>query len=116
MNETNPEIEANLDAIATICCAAISGDANAELNRVDGLLKSLLMSGYSRSANRSFEVDLETLVKEKCGEKVSHRGGELSALSAKFASQFAALARQQSKSPTDHVPPKAANISAATKA
>ncbi len=116
MNEPNPEIHANLDALATICCAAISSDPTAEFERVDGLLRTLLMSGYTRIENRSLEVDLESRVKEMCGEQASHRGGELSSLCAKFASQFADLARQQSRSPTENSPPEAANISSATDA
>ncbi len=111
MEEMNPEIEASLEALAKICCDAMAGDSIAELERCDGLLKSLLMSGYDRAENRSLEVDLEKRVKDKCGETASHRGGELSSLTAELASKFADLARQQSRAPADQSPPKAANIS-----
>ena len=116
MEEPNPEIEAVLDALAMLCCTAISGEAAAECERVDGLLKSLLMSGYNRTEKRFLEADLVKRVKAKCGEKASHRGGMLSSLSGELASKFAALARQQSVAPTDAYSPKAANISAATDA
>jgi hypothetical protein len=107
METSNPQIEASLNALATICCDAISGgDNRAELERVDGLLKTLLMSGYARM-DRSLEVDLENRVKGQCIKSVSHRGGELSSLSAKLARQFSNLARQQSQTPDDNTLPSA---------
>jgi hypothetical protein len=114
MEQSNPQIEASLDALATICCAAIDGSENpAELERVDGLLKTLLMSGYARLDQRSLQVDLESRIKEKC-TSVSHRVGDLASLSARIASQFADLARQQSRTPDDLS--RAANSSPATNA
>jgi hypothetical protein len=107
MEKSNPQIEASLEALATICCSAIGGNENgAGLERVDGLLKTLLMSGYARM-DRSLEVDLENRVKEQCINSVLHRAGELSSLSAKLARQFSNLARQQSQTPNDNSLPSA---------
>jgi hypothetical protein len=114
MEEPNPEIEAILDTLAMLCCTAISGEEAAKLERVDGLLKSLLMSGYKRTEKRILEAELQKRVKERCGKKASHRGGMLSSLSGKIASKFADLARQQSIAPSDDYPPKAAKTSVAT--
>ncbi len=103
MDTTNPQIEANLDALATICCDAIKGESDAGLERTDALLKSLLMSGYNRIGDRPLQVDLETRVKEKCGTflPLPHRVSNLTSLSSTLARKFADLARRESKAPID---------------
>ena len=101
METTNPQIEANLDALATICCDAINGESDAGLERTDALLKSLLMSGYNRIGDRPLQVDLETRVKEKCGAFLPHRVSNLTSLSSTLAKKFADLARRESKTPID---------------
>ncbi|TWU22315.1 hypothetical protein Pla52o_33710 [Novipirellula galeiformis] len=116
MNETNPEIEASLDALATLCCESLSGTADPAVDRSERLLKTLLMSGYVGKKKASFQVDLETRVKAKCRDCAMHRGGALSSMSEKLAKQFADLARWESKNPSDTSPSKAANISSATDA
>ncbi len=114
--ETNPEIEADLNELAKICCRSLAGESDAGMDRADNLLKSLLMSGYAGKKNRSFQVDLENRVKEQCRDCAMHRGGALSSMSEKLAKKFADLARWESRTPSDASPPKAANISSATDA
>ncbi|WP_442509358.1 hypothetical protein SH528x_000927 [Novipirellula sp. SH528] len=57
--ETNPEIEADLNELAKICCRSLAGESDAGMDRAENLLKSLLMSGYAGKKNRSFQVDFE---------------------------------------------------------
>lgn len=114
MDEKNPEIEASFDALANICCDALNGNNDEGLERTDALLKSLLMSGYHRSKDRVFQVDLENRVNEKCRDRAIHRGGELSSLSTILAKKFTELARWDSKTPEDESPSQAAHIRATT--
>ncbi|WP_144057734.1 hypothetical protein [Novipirellula maiorica] len=114
--ETNPEIEAHLNEIAKICCRSLAGESDAEMDRIENLLKSLLMSGYVGKKHRSFQVDLETRVKDQCRDCAMHRGGALSSMSEKLAKKFADLTRWESRTPSDASPAKPANISSATDA
>ncbi|KAA5542603.1 hypothetical protein FYK55_13790 [Roseiconus nitratireducens] len=115
MSETNPEIEAQMDELAHLCCQRLSGELPAD-ERSDLLLKSLLMSGYVWKHKGSFQADLEARVKSRCGHHAMHRGGELSSMSEKLEEKFRELARWESKSPDTTSKPKAANISSATDA
>jgi hypothetical protein len=101
METTNPQIDANLDALATICCNSINGELNAGLERADALLKSLLMSGYKRLGERPLQVDLETRVSEKCGQCLPRGSGELTSLCTNLARRFANLASRESKTPSN---------------
>lgn len=114
MNDTNPEIEANLDELANVCCAILAGKANDHIDRRDRLLKSLLMSGYVWKKQDSFQADLERRVKSRCRDSAMHRGGALSSLSVELATKFENLARWESRTPDDGSPSKPANISSAT--
>ncbi|TWU08408.1 hypothetical protein [Stieleria varia] len=116
MSNTNPEIEAHMDALASICCDVLTGAETDVGERPDQLLKSLLMSGYVWKKNGSFQSDLESRVKAKCMDRAMHRGGALSSLSSKLSTKFSDLARRESLTPNNDSPPKAANISAATDA
>jgi hypothetical protein len=97
MEKSNPELEASLDALAKLCCDAISGDGDTEIERVDPLLMSLLMSGYNRSEERSLQQDLEERVKRSCSKQVSNRGGQLASMITDFSRRFAAINRQNSR-------------------
>jgi hypothetical protein len=95
MHDTNPEIEASLDALAEICQQAATSDIVAPLDRVEGLLQSMLMSGYNRSKYGSLEVELMTRIEDRCEQPIVPRRSEVSSLVSKIASRFADLERQQ---------------------
>ncbi|MDM4015403.1 hypothetical protein [Roseiconus lacunae] len=114
---TNPQIEAQLDSLATHCCDVLLGEESLADDRCDQLLRSLLMSGYRNKDGRSIQVELDERVKEKCGERAMHRGGELSSITSKVEKRFTEIARWESKSPKDDTDDtKPANISSATDA
>jgi len=99
---TNPQIEANLDALATICRDSINGESDAGRERTDALLKSLLMSGYNRIGDQPLRIDLEARVKEKSDGSSPRRVSEMLAMSGHLARKFADLARRESKTPVDN--------------
>ncbi len=118
-SNTNPQVEMQLDKLATICCEQIKGEQVEQPlddRTIDMLLKSLLMSGYARQEGRALVVDIEARVKDKCREIVLHRGGELSSITGKLQNKFDKLAQWESRQPTDDTKAKAANISSATDA
>lgn len=114
MDDTNPQIEAALDGLAELVCESLQGDQPTVGDRSEGLLKTLLMSGYDRKSKSSLMMDIENRVKDRCREPAMHRGGALSSISKQLSDKFQDLARWESKTPDDKSPPKAANISAAT--
>ena len=61
----NPEIESQLQALSELCCSALTGQVGTQ-ERVEPLLKSLLMSGYSRTAQTTLQAELEIRVKKIC--------------------------------------------------
>lgn len=118
---TNPEIEAALDDLAGLVCQSITGSDPSKSQdqfsqRKPGLLKTLVMSGYSQKDRRSLITDLESRVKSQCGNEAMHRGGSLSSMSSKLNEDFEEMARWESNQPMTKDPPKAANISSATNA
>jgi len=115
MSETNPEIEAQMDQLAMICCQRLKGDPSAE-GRTESLMKSILMSGYSLKSGRSFQTDLERRIKDQCREVAMHRGGALSSMTSKLDEKFREMARWETKSPQSKSKAKSANISSSTDA
>ena len=116
MSDFNPEMEAHLNELATICCERLEGGRDHAGGRSALLLKSLLMSGYVRRESGSFQAELERRVKDRCFECAMHRGAALESLSGELSAKLRELARWESTSPSDNSPPKAANISSATDA
>ncbi|TWT54894.1 hypothetical protein Pla22_25480 [Rubripirellula amarantea] len=116
MDETNPEIESTLNELAKLVCESLKGENQDLIERRDGLLKSLLMSGYVWKSNEGLMTNVENRVKDQCGEQAMHRGGALSSITGKLATKFRELAQWESRTPNDDNPPKAANISSATDA
>ncbi len=116
MDDTNPQIESALDDLADLVCETFRNDSQDLNERTDGLLKTLLMSGYTRKAGSSLPVEIEKRVKDRCGEPAMHRGGALSSITAKLSQKLHTLAQWESRSPQDKKSAKAANISSATDA
>ncbi|GAA4453722.1 hypothetical protein [Novipirellula rosea] len=119
MSDTNPQINEQLNKLAAICCEQLEG--NEPTTAMDEastkpLLKSLLMSGFSRKEGASLQVEIENRVKDRCRDTSMHRGGALSSITGKLQKQFDDLARWESKQPGDDSKAKAANISSATDA
>ncbi len=114
MSTTNPQIDAQLDKLAELCCQSLDGEQSIASEDSDALLKAMLMSGYARMEGRSLQQDIETRVKDKCRDSAMHRGGELSAMTAELSRKFSEMKRWESRQPEDRAKPQAANISAVT--
>ncbi|KAA1261454.1 hypothetical protein LF1_40040 [Rubripirellula obstinata] len=121
-DKTNPQIEETLDQLAELVCRSLSGEENQLTERRDGLLKTLVMSGYVWKADETVMQQVEERVKNQCVEPSMHRGGALSSMTSKLNTRFQEISRWESKTPTESKsmendsPPKAANISSATDA
>ena len=116
MSETNPEIDAQLDSLAELCCTALRGGDAMPEEKVEKLLRGLLMSGYSRKSSRPVNAELETRVRTKCPEPAMHRGGALSSLTDQMQNKYDELARWHATQPKDSTDAKSANISSSTDA
>ncbi|MCS7469763.1 hypothetical protein NZK35_24185 [Stieleria sp. ICT_E10.1] len=119
MSNTNPQIEKQLDKLASICCTRLenaSTDPTLDDSSVEELLKSLLMSGYGRLADRKLQVDIESRVKDMCREPAMHRGGALTGITEQLQNKFDQLQDWESRQPDEKGEAKAANISSATDA
>ncbi|WP_145389809.1 hypothetical protein [Stieleria neptunia] len=119
MSKTNPQIEKQLDKLASICCTRLentSSDPTMDDAAVDELLKALLMSGYARQADRTLQVELENRVKDMCRDPAMHRGGALTGLTEQLQNKFDQLKSWESRQPGETSTAKAANISSATDA
>ena len=113
-DEMNPEIERTLDELADLLCKSLNGELTDPGERQDGLLKTLVMSGYVRQSERSLMDEIERRVKDKFGKPSMSRGGALSSMTSKLEARFKSLARWESDSPVDDSPPTAANMSPPT--
>ncbi|PAY18667.1 hypothetical protein CKO51_15160 [Rhodopirellula sp. SM50] len=119
MSNVNPQIEKQLDKLASICCTRLehsSKNPALDDSSVEELLKSLLMSGYARLPDRTLQVDIEDRVKDMCREPAMHRGGALSGLTQQLQNKFDQLKSWESRQPDETSKAKAANISSATDA
>jgi hypothetical protein len=119
--KTNPEIEAALDELALLVCKSFMPNQASESNgsldeRKEGLLRTLVVSGYGRKDRRSLVTDIESRVKLQCLERAMHRGGALSSISSGLKRDLEEMIRQEAHQPTSSDPPKATNISSATNA
>jgi hypothetical protein len=111
MNQLNPELESQLDALAQLCCKALKGESDDFADRSDQLLKSLLMSGFKLKSDQTLMVEVERRIKDLCPDFASQRGGETSSMTRNLEKKFERLAKWESDSPKDHSaqPPSAIN-------
>ena len=116
MAEMNIEIEAQLDALADICCAKMNGDTNDINDRIEMLLKSILMSGYVRTNGKSLRADVEARSKGKCRDTMMHHHEELAGITRNMQDRFDKMITWESTKPEKFTPSKTANISSATDA
>ncbi|EMB18761.1 hypothetical protein [Rhodopirellula europaea] len=114
--ELNPQIEQALDELAELVCQSLQSEGEMLVERQDALLKTLVMSGHTWKSERTVVEEVERRVKDRCGEQAMHRGGALTALTARLGEKLQSIQRWESKSPSDDHASKPANISSATDA
>lgn len=114
----NPEIERQLDAIATLCGEKIDSDseglaADQFVQRSTRLLKGLLLSGFTRTATTPLKVELEQRVVERFRKAAMHRRAAVTGIAGRMQEKFEELARWESTKPAEDDAPHAANPSSA---
>ncbi len=113
----NIELEAQFDELANICCEAIGAEGKLDEERVRALIESIVRCGFDQKERKPVSIEVEKRIKAKCREPSMHRGAEIQSLSEKIQAIYDDVARWQSQQPDDPTtPPKAANISSATRA
>jgi hypothetical protein len=113
----NIELEAQLDELAKICCEAIKAGGELNDKRVRALIESIVRCGYEHNERKPVSFEIEKRIKANCREPSMHRGAEIKSLSARIQSLYDDVVRWQSQQPDGpSTPPKAANISSATRA
>jgi hypothetical protein len=112
----NPENEKQLNDLAELCKAELEGDSELASERTDALLKSLLMSGFTRNSPTILQIELEKRIKKICPQIAQHRGAAITGVTGRMQSKFNELKQWESSAPQTDSPPKAANISSATDA
>jgi len=111
----NQQEEEILDELARFCCESIQGEPQKDLDQAESLLKSLVMSGFSRKKHPPLEDMLEKRAKEACQGQAVHRTSNLKGIASSLQKKFDDIVRWQTKNPSnDYPPPKSANISSAT--
>jgi hypothetical protein len=112
----NIELEAQLDELAKLCCEAIDTDGELNDKRIQALIESIVRCGYDQSERKPISFEMEKRIKATCREPSMHRGAEINSLAARIQSIYDDVVRWQSQQPdSPSTPPKAANISSATR-
>jgi hypothetical protein len=116
MKVLNPELEAQLDALAEICCNVLKREEKDSSERAKPLIEALVKGGYARLSDINLQARLEKNVRDKCQEISIHRRGELSGITGQMQSTFDQLVTWQTQTPRTPDGTKPANISSATDA
>jgi len=116
MSDTNSQCEAVLDSLTELCCASLQGDYSELEERSDALLKSLVMSGFARTSDKTLQAELQDRVLECCQDNVLHRGSELSGITKRLQHKYDEIVRWGTNFPHEDgmEQAKPANISSAT--
>lgn len=114
-NEPNVEVEAHLNELTKLCCDSIRTGETSASERIEPLLKSLLMSGFERSKKQPLGVELEARILESCFDQSTQRGAEIRAVAAQVQRKYDYLVRWESSKPKGRQgETQPANISSAT--
>jgi hypothetical protein len=116
MTEHNPEVERQLEVLANLCCEAVQGGSMDVEQRAEPILKSLLMSGYERTAPTTLQTDLEARVKAQCAGSINPHSEKLIAVTRQIQAKYKKLVLWESRQPEGYPPAKSANISSSTDA
>ncbi|MDZ4852740.1 MAG: hypothetical protein SGI77_25930 [Pirellulaceae bacterium] len=99
MTQLNPEVEAQLTALAQLCCDTLNGVNHDLIDQSEPLLKALLMCGFNRNKVQTLMVEVEQRAKNICPLCTLHRGGELASLTSGLEQKFKILVQWESTSP-----------------
>ncbi|HBN75866.1 MAG TPA: hypothetical protein DD473_08620 [Planctomycetaceae bacterium] len=114
MSNMNSQCESQINALVDLCCETLQGDQSNLDQRKDKLIKSLVMSGYTRHEGPSLQAELQSRIKEKCPDPAIHRGSELAGVTNHLQEIYEEVVRFETKLPHGRSKPRAANISSAT--
>ncbi|QDV71188.1 hypothetical protein Poly24_49220 [Rosistilla carotiformis] len=115
-HEKNIEVEGQLAELTKLCCDSLEADRASLPERIEPLLKSLLMSGFERQKKQPLGVELEARILAACEGRSTQRGAEIRGVANQVQRKYDYLVRWESSHPKD--PQKQgtqpANISSAT--
>ncbi len=115
-DNTNPEIEGHLSKLAEVCSESLGGGGEPDTKIVEQLLKSLLMSGFTRLERPPLQTELERRMKAGSNDKALHHAEEVLGITRAIQKKFDAMKLWESTKPGDDNKndTKAANYSSAT--
>lgn len=114
MKPLNPELDAQVDALADICCDVLKRHETDSTERTKPLIESLVKGGYDRLSDNNLQTRVEDRVREKCQEQSIHRRDELQGLTGQMQKTFDQLVKWQTQTPRPPEGTEPANISSAT--
>ena len=116
MNQLNPELENQVQALAEICCDVLKRKSHDASERAKPLIEALVAGGYARLSDINLQARLEKAALKECAEPAIHRRDELSGITGEMQSKFDELVKWKTQTPREPGGAKAANISSATDA
>ena len=116
MKDLNPELDAQINELARICCEVLERTESNSVERAQPLLQALVTGGYDRLSDINLQSRLEEAVVSQCRERAIHRREELTGITGQMQAAFNELLRWKTQSPQPTNKSKAANISSATDA
>jgi len=116
MKVLNPELEAQVDALAEICCNVLKREEQNSSERAQPLIEALVQGGYARISDINLQARLEKNVRERCQEVSIHRREELVGITGQMQTTFDQLVTWKTQTPRSPDGTKPANISSATDA
>ncbi|WP_413432970.1 hypothetical protein [Crateriforma spongiae] len=116
MNDCNPEIDAQLNALSDLCCETLGTERTLDPDRVQRLTKALLMSGFVQKDSQPLSAEIESRARNRCLITAMHRGGELKAITESIQKAFNRQVTWESVQPSKDSGTRPANISSATDA
>lgn len=111
MKPLNPELDAQIDALADICCDVLKRNESDSTTRAKPLIESLVQGGYARLSDINLQARVEARVRHVCQEQSIHRRDELQGITGEMQRAFDQMVQWQTQTPRPESGTKPANIS-----
>lgn len=116
MNEINPEMQNQVEALAKMCGQAMEGQDVDLVDNSRPIVDSLVTGGYHRLSDVPLANRVEEVAVDQFEELAIHRRAQLRSYCEKLQDQYDERQRWHASEPEEHQPSKAANISSGTDA
>lgn len=96
-----PQIESILAEMTQLCCDALGGDTELDVDRLKDLAESLSANGWERHSHGEGPLSkhLEHRIKQECPEQAMHRGAAIDSLVDRVQSLLDSESRRFAKVP-----------------